>query len=154
MTAGTTTPGKLDPASGDIVQIADFSAFNTPGSYKLQINDQISQPFDISDSIYSDLKVDALRYFYLNRSGIALDEQHAGAWARHAGHLSDNHITCFAGKDDFGQQWDGCDYFLDGSKGWYDAGDYGKYVVNGGISVWTLMNLFTNASRMSLPIIR
>ena len=30
----------------------------------------------------------------------------------------------------------GCDYTLDVSGGWYDAGDHGKYVVNGGISVW------------------
>ena len=26
------------------------------------------------------------------------------------------------------------------SGGWYDAGDHGKYVVNGGIATWTLLN--------------
>jgi endoglucanase len=36
----------------------------------------------------------------------------------------------------------GCDYVLDVSGGWYDAGDHGKYVVNGGISVWTLLDLY------------
>ena len=35
-----------------------------------------------------------------------------------------------------------CDYSLDVSGGWYDAGDHGKYVVNGGISVWTLLNQY------------
>jgi endoglucanase len=34
---------------------------------------------------------------------------------------------------------------LDVTGGWYDAGDYGKYVVNGGISVWTLMNFYERA---------
>ena len=34
----------------------------------------------------------------------------------------------------------GCNYSLDVSGGWYDAGDHGKYVVNSGISVWTLQN--------------
>jgi len=29
--------------------------------------------------------------------------------------------------------------------GWYDAGDHGKYVVNGGIAVWTLMNMYERA---------
>ncbi|MCA9700725.1 MAG: glycoside hydrolase family 9 protein, partial [Myxococcales bacterium] len=29
--------------------------------------------------------------------------------------------------------------------GWYDAGDHGKYVVNAGISVWTLLNLWERA---------
>jgi endoglucanase len=34
----------------------------------------------------------------------------------------------------------GCDYRRDVSGGWYDAGDHGKYVVNGGISVHQLMS--------------
>ncbi|MGI5492305.1 glycoside hydrolase family 9 protein [Microtetraspora malaysiensis] len=32
-----------------------------------------------------------------------------------------------------------CDYILDVPGGWYDAGDHGKYVVNGGISAAQLM---------------
>lgn len=35
-----------------------------------------------------------------------------------------------------------CDYRLDVSGGWYDAGDHGKYVVNGGISVAQLMSTY------------
>ena len=35
-----------------------------------------------------------------------------------------------------------CDYTLDVTGGWYDAGDHGKYVVNGGISVWQLLNQY------------
>jgi endoglucanase len=35
-----------------------------------------------------------------------------------------------------------CDYSLDVRGGWYDAGDHGKYVVNGGISVYQLMSEF------------
>ena len=31
---------------------------------------------------------------------------------------------------------------IDVTGGWYDAGDHGKYVVNGGVSLWTLMNIF------------
>jgi endoglucanase len=40
-----------------------------------------------------------------------------------------------------------CAYELDASGGWYDAGDQGKYVVNGGIAVWTLMNQWESAER-------
>ncbi|MEJ2299437.1 MAG: glycoside hydrolase family 9 protein, partial [Woeseiaceae bacterium] len=36
----------------------------------------------------------------------------------------------------------GCPYTLDTTGGWYDAGDHGKYVVNSGISVWTLLNYY------------
>jgi endoglucanase len=38
----------------------------------------------------------------------------------------------------YGEPWT-CDYRLDVAGGWYDAGDQGKYVVNGGISVAQLM---------------
>lgn len=139
---GTTTGAAFDPASGDDVQVADFSAWTTPGAYRLVIDGVESVPFEIGGSVYDRLKIDALRYFYLNRSGIPLAETYAGQWARPAGHLTDNDVTCFKGTDTGGRTFDGCDYTIDGSGGWYDAGDYGKYVVNGGISVWTLMNLY------------
>ena len=44
-------------------------------------------------------------------------------WARPAGHPKD---VAVCGKGT------GCDYELDVTGGWYDAGDHGKYVVNGG----------------------
>lgn len=50
-------------------------------------------------------------------------------------------MTCFNKQDAKGNQWPGY-LTLDVTGGWYDAGDQGKYVVNGGISVWTLMNLY------------
>jgi endoglucanase len=144
--SGQTLPGFRDPASGDFVHLIDFSAFATPGAYILKVGAasngaDSSVSFTIASNIYTPLAKDALRYFYLNRSGIDLDPQYAGDWARPAGHLTDNRVTCFEGEDISGRTWDGCDYTVDASGGWYDAGDYGKYVVNGGIAVWTLMNI-------------
>ncbi|MFN8531397.1 MAG: glycoside hydrolase family 9 protein [Anaerolineae bacterium] len=139
---GMTTPGIPDPASGDAVQWIDFSSVTTPGSYLLQVGDITSEPFRIAGDLYAQISVDATRYFYLNRSGIELDQTHAGAWARPAGHLTDEAVTCWRGTDPQGRQWPGCDYTLNARGGWYDAGDYGKYVVNGGITVWTLLNLY------------
>ena len=142
--AGFTSPGRLDAASGDYVQTVDFSAVTTPGTYVLTIDTTTSEPFQIvADDLYTQLPFDAARYFYLNRSGIELEAEHAGdLWARPAGHLTDDAVTCWRGTDPQGVQWDGCDYTLNGRGGWYDAGDYGKYVVNGGISLWTLLNLY------------
>lgn len=141
--SGPAKGGAQDSASGDFVYTADFSQFKTPGSYILEIDGVQSVPFAIRDDLYAQLKIDALHYFYLSRSGIELVPEYAGeAWARRAGHLSDNDVTCYAGTDADGRTWEGCDYRLDASKGWYDAGDYGKYVVNSAISVWTLMNLY------------
>ncbi|MBX3066966.1 MAG: glycoside hydrolase family 9 protein [Anaerolineae bacterium] len=139
---GATTLGKLDDSSGDYVQVVDFSEVTTPGTYTLTVKGITSAPFVIGNALYPQLSVDALRYFYLNRSGIELDPKYAGEWARPAGHLSDADVTCYSGTDAAGKTWEGCDYRLNGSKGWYDAGDYGKYVVNGGIATWTLLNAY------------
>ncbi len=140
--AGMTSPAAPDQASGDAVQTADFSAVTAPGTYVLEIDGLRSTAFRIGTDLYGDLKIDAARYFYLNRSGIALEKPYAGRWARPAGHLSDDAVTCYRGVDADGKTWDGCDYTLDVRGGWYDAGDYGKYVVNAGITVWTLLNLY------------
>lgn len=142
--AGKTIVFGGDEASGENVHQIDFSAFTAPGNgYILQVGEVQSYPFDISLSTYATLKKDALSYFYLNRSGMPIESQYAPghAWARPAGHLSDSAVTCYQGTDNSGKDWPGCDYTLNAAGGWYDAGDYGKYVVNGGIAVWTLMNI-------------
>ncbi|MBZ0295667.1 MAG: glycoside hydrolase family 9 protein [Anaerolineae bacterium] len=139
---GALSDSRFDEASGDTVRIADFSDFTQHGTYRLVTSSVQSTPFTIGEDVYNQLKIDALRYFYLNRSGIPLEETYAGEWSRPAGHLTDAEITCFQGVAPDRSQWDGCDYTLDGSGGWYDAGDYGKYVVNGGIALWTLQNFY------------
>ncbi len=142
--SGETTVLGEDATSGDFLHEIDFSEYDTPGSgYQLVAGGLESAPFAISEDIYAQLKTDALAYFYHNRSGTPIEAQYVGEdWARHAGHISDDNVTCYKGDDPDGNSWPGCDYSLDVAGGWYDAGDFGKYVVNGGISVWTLMNLY------------
>jgi endoglucanase len=134
---GETKVVGMDQPSGDHVHLIDFSTVTTPGKgYTLKAGTASSYPFDIDKDIYRAMKYDALAYFYHNRSGIAIEASYAGdqKWARPAGHLHDNKVPCFPNT--------GCNYTLDVSGGWYDAGDHGKYVVNSGISVWTLLNLY------------
>jgi endoglucanase len=139
--SGTTIPHGPDPASGDKVSIVDFSSYGEKGTgFSLKVGADVSHPFDIRDDLYSKLKYDALAFFYQQRSGIPIEMPYAGdpSLARPAGHIDvkpnigDKSVPCGVGT--------GCDYRLDVSGGWYDAGDHGKYVVNAGISVWTLLN--------------
>jgi endoglucanase len=141
--SGKTEVREFDGAAGEVVHRIDFSAYVTPGKgYTLEADGRTSDPFAIGETLYGTLKQDALRYFYLNRSGMDLESKYAGVWGRLAGHVSDNQVTCYAGTDSAGQNWTPCEYTLNVSGGWYDAGDYGKYVVNGGIAVWTLLNAY------------
>ncbi len=159
--SGTSSVHGLDAASGDHVHRIDFSSYTAVGSgYTLHAGADISHPFAISPSIYHQLKYSALAYFYHNRSGIAITLPYAGEarWERPAGHSGvapnqgDTAVSCFKGTDSKGRDWPGCGYSLDVSKGWYDAGDHGKYVVNGGIATWTLLNMYERASLSDSPL--
>lgn len=139
--SGKSTPMGKDEDSGDNVHILDFSEYDGSGTgYTLTSGDATSWQFDISDNLYSTMLTDSLNYFYQNRSGIDIESQYissgdANALARSAGHNPDNAQTELVwGYND--------SYSLDVTGGWYDAGDHGKYVVNGGISAWTMQNQY------------
>lgn len=153
--SGMTTVFGLDASSQNTLHHADFSSLTQAGEYVLEVAGETSHPFEVRADAYKTLKYDALRYFYHNRSGIEIETQYTGGgggsyapdaqWARPAGHLSegvnkgDYDVPCWPEAEGAPR---GCNYTLDVTKGWYDAGDHGKYVVNSGISTWTLMNLF------------
>jgi len=133
--SGKTRPFGEDKSSGESVQQIDFSSFNAAGKgYKLKVGKDESLPFDIGPDVYKRLKHDALAFFYLQRSGVPIKMPYAGskAYERPAGHVGDKSVPCSKEAK--------CDYSLDVSGGWYDAGDHGKYLVNGGFSVWALQN--------------
>lgn len=137
---GTTTPRGVDSSSGQNVHTIDFSTYTKAGTgYTLTADGETSRPFDIKPDAYADLKLDALKFYYTQRSGIAIDDALRPGYGRPAGHVGvapnqgDTNVPCQPGV---------CDYSLDVSGGWYDAGDHGKYVVNGGISVAQLMSEF------------
>ncbi len=140
LATGTTIVRGADATSGDSVHWLDFSSFAQPGAgYTLHVGADSSHPFDITAKAYRQLKYDALNYFYQTRSGIPIVMPYAGdaKWTRPAGHPGDASVPCAPASP--------CDYALDVSGGWYDAGDHGKYVVNGGIAVWTLLNQYERA---------
>tara|TARA_R110001583_G_scaffold10698_1_gene49024 strand:+ start:584 stop:2947 length:2364 start_codon:yes stop_codon:yes gene_type:complete len=141
---GKTRVFGLNKASGELVHQADFSVIQEEQQgLVLVVDGNTSHPFRISNDIYSDLKHDALSYFYQNRSGIEIEKDYVQRedLARPAGHPNEL-VSCFNSVDAKGNSWPGCDFKMDLTGGWYDAGDHGKYVVNGGVSTWTLMNLY------------
>lgn len=137
-----------DEDSEDNVHIIDFSDFTDNGTYFIEAeNGAVSREFTIGDtSVYSDMLYDALNYFYQNRSGIKIESQYItsgnkNALARDSGHPSD--IA------EIQQTWGytGSSGTIDVTGGWYDAGDHGKYVVNGGFSLWMLQNIYETSKK-------
>ena len=137
---GTSTPRGTDVSSGQNVQTIDFGRYARAGTgYTITADGETSRPFDIGGDAYKSLRADSLKFYYTQRSGIAIDAALRPGYARAAGHVDvapnqgDGDVPCQAGV---------CDYTLDVRGGWYDAGDHGKYVVNGGISTWELLSAY------------
>lgn len=144
---GQTIPKGHDAASDENVHVVDFSSYDRQGSgYTLTVGDAVSHPFDISETALTGLRYDSLAFFYHQRSGTPIEARYVGEeYARPAGHVNvapnqgDDAVPCRADLS--------CGYTLDVRGGWYDAGDHGKYVVNGGISAWQLQNSYERAVR-------
>ncbi|MGW5158249.1 glycoside hydrolase family 9 protein [Nonomuraea wenchangensis] len=137
---GRTTPRGVDASSGQNVHTLDFGSYRKAGEgYTITADGETSRPFDIAADLYDQLPTDALKFYYTQRSGIEILGSLRPGYARPAGHLGvapnqgDVSVPCQPGV---------CDYSLDVRGGWYDAGDHGKYVVNGGISVHQLMSAY------------
>lgn len=139
---GRTAPYGQDAASGRNLHRIDFGALATTGAgLQVVVDGVASPPFAIAAHPYRPLARDALAYFYHNRAGTPIRADLVGdQLARPAGHLPER-AACVQGRDGKDNEWSPCSYTLDVTGGWYDAGDHGKYVVNGGIATWTLLNL-------------
>lgn len=141
--SGKSKPMGLDKDSEDNVHELDFSEYEKDGVYYLEAeNGSKSREFEIGiGKAYSCMLYDSLNYFYQNRSGVEIESQYiisgdSSSLARAAGHPSD--VASIE------QTWGytGSSGTQDVTGGWYDAGDHGKYVVNGGISLWTMQNQY------------
>ncbi|MDP4181557.1 MAG: glycoside hydrolase family 9 protein [Bacillota bacterium] len=139
--SGTCINYGKDHASGENVQIIDFSSYTEPGKdYQLFSGSAVSYPFDIGTNMYTQMKYDALKYFYHERSGIEIKLPYSveSKWSRPAGHPNDT-ADLVAGTLYNGPA------SIDGTGGWYDGGDYNKYAVDGGIALWTLQNEYEHS---------
>ncbi|MGY1410287.1 MULTISPECIES: glycoside hydrolase family 9 protein [unclassified Luteimonas] len=115
--------------------IADVTALPA-GEYRLKVDGlPASDPFRVDVQPYAALADAALKGFYFNRAGTALEPAHAGRYARAAGH-PDTQVRVHASAASASRP-EGS--LVSAPSGWYDAGDYNKYVVNSGITMYTLL---------------
>lgn len=125
--------------SQEMARIADFGAFTAPGRYVLAIPGLgVSNAFAIGSPAQLDLARASLRAFYYQRASITLEKAFAGKWARASGH-PDRRVYIHPSAATAARP---AESLIPSPRGWYDAGDYGKYVVNSGISTYTLLALY------------
>jgi len=126
--------------SGDSVRAADFSALTKPGSYRLCLGGSAvcSGSFSISDSVYTDITKASVKALYFNRSGYEITAEFGSKWARPAGH-PDTTVLVHASAASKSRP---AGTIISSPGGWYDAGDYNKYIVNSSITNYTLLLLY------------
>lgn len=135
---GTLGAAETWASSGETVRLADFSDLTAPGEYVVEVDGLgASYPFVIADRVHEGVARGALKAFYYMRASEPILAEYAGPWARPAGHPDDRvlvHNSAATASRPAGT-------VIASPGGWYDAGDYNKYVVNSGISVGTLLLL-------------
>lgn len=119
-----------DPATGMSIRKGDFSNLTREGRYFIRLNtNDTSYHFTISNSVFQEVFNKSLKAFYFQRCGSQLFFTHAGIYQRNICHTGDAFYHSSTGQSGFKLS----------RGGWHDAGDYGKYVVNAGITMGTLL---------------
>ena len=99
---------RADTTWGTVWQ-ADFSRFTTPGSYQIEISEQISHPFAIRERLYDRIISGYFTFLKAQRCGCPVFGVHDAC------HLDDGVLDV-----------DGSPYSVTG--GWHDAGDFRKWL--------------------------
>ncbi len=127
---GTAAAPRYQEDVNQTVRAADFSLLTKPGIYFLDVPDVgRSIDFQISNHVFDFALYTTMRGFYMLRCGTAVKGEHQGQVFQHAPcHMDDGWL--YRPDSDLIQR--------DGTGGWHDAGDYGKYVTNACLTAGTL----------------
>ncbi len=139
--------GSLIAAEGD--GVADFSVLTEAGRFSLEVEGVgRSEVFPIAPDAYVEPYRAAMLGFYAWRSGVDVSFSYRGQHFFHAaGHLD------VALLDLLGQPG----AVKDATGGWYDAGDYGKYILNSAAAMGPLLQAWEDfqpaleATRIQIP---
>lgn len=130
--------------SGQHLSYINLTDVEAVGRYQLSVYlnhpsdsdpEVISTEITIQPNIYAQALKKTAKAFYFNRASTELLPQHAGVYARPAAHLDDKvfiHKSAASQARPTGT-------IVSSPKGWYDAGDYNKYGVNGSVALYTML---------------
>jgi endoglucanase len=130
--SGALSEERTDPGTAMAVRLADFSELTESGDYYLEVEGVgRSVTFRIGDDVYDGELANVMLGFYGWRSGVDIAFDAHGVRYEHAAGHEDDALLDYV-DEQVGKR-------KDGSGGWYDAGDYGKYLPTASISVNTLL---------------
>lgn len=125
------------PFNEKVREIVDFSKVSQPGRYTL-VAGKSRQQVTISENPYSEVSKAALKAFYLQRTGVEIEKEYAGEYSRPAAHLDNKvmvHPSAASPERPTGT-------IISSPYGWYDAGDYNKYIVNSAFTIGIMLQSY------------
>ena len=137
--------GAVQENSGDRGWWFDFSDVTEPGNYYVYDveKDARSYEFTIADDVYNEVLKAATRMFFYNRANTAKEEPFADArWTDEVSFVGPGQDT----EARFVEDKENADTARDLSGGWFDAGDYNKYVTFAQAPVHVLLTAYEQNS--------
>jgi len=136
---GQFLPAAYYGSSGEDVKVADFTLMTQSGEYILVVSDLgKSVPFPVNKDVFVNLSKATIKSYYFNRASTPVLSQYAGVYAREEGH-PDTVVVVLPSAASANRP---AGTIISTPGGWYDAGDYNKYIVSSGISVFTLLSAY------------
>ena len=117
----------VSPLSQKTRYVVTLGDLSTPGDYRVSLGDE-SCVLHVSERPFHDIATASLRLFYLIRSGVPIAD---AVYSRPLGH-PDTHVLVH---NSAASPLRPTGTVISSPYGWYDAGDYNKYVVNSAFSI-------------------
>ena len=117
--------------------VVDISDLKKEGDYEVCVAGA-KAPLRIARHALHDISVASLKLFYLIRSGVPIESQYAGPYARPLGHADTQVLVHPSAASESRPE----DTVISSPLGWYDAGDYNKYVVNSAFSIGLMLGVY------------
>ena len=149
--SGKAVRTSVSPFTQKVRQVVDFSTVKTPGTYTFVAGKE-EQKVVIKDNAFADVAKAAMKAFYLQRTGMPIEAKYAGAYARPAAHMDDKVVVHPSAASPLRP----AGTVISSPYGWYDAGDFNKYIVNSGFTIGVLLQAYeinkAYADKMNLVI--
>ena len=117
----------VSPLSKKTRYVVDLGDLTVPGDYHVTVGKE-SCVLHVSEHAYRDIATASLRLFYLIRSGVPIDD---AVYSRPLGHPDTKVLVHNSAASPLRPTGT----VISSPYGWYDAGDYNKYVVNSAFSI-------------------
>lgn len=134
---GAAVRSEVSPLSNKKRSVVDFSEITTPGKYILK-SGNYQREVTIAPNALREVGQAGMKAFYLQRTGVEIEEQYAGEYKRPAAHFDTEVLVHPSAATKTRPEGT----IISSPGGWYDAGDFNKYIVNSSYTISLMLTAY------------